>query len=102
MLSPEVRHSPRLVEQLLDSSFREIGASGRLWTRAEMIRALAAEHSGGASITQATDFEGMVIGEGLVLLTYLSTQNGRQARRSSLWRFREGTWRVLFHQGTAV
>jgi hypothetical protein len=47
LLSCQVRRSAQQVDELLDSDFREIGASGRLWTRTEMISALASDCSDG-------------------------------------------------------
>ena len=37
LLTPEVRGSADQLEELLDPDFEEIGKSGRLWTRDEMI-----------------------------------------------------------------
>ena len=37
LLTPEVRGSADQLEELLDPDFGEIGKSGRLWTRDEMI-----------------------------------------------------------------
>ena len=36
----------------------------------------------------------------LILLTYITTRDGRRTRRSSLLRRTESTWRLLFHKGT--
>lgn len=98
LLSGEVRRSPALLEDLLDPEFCEIGASGRLWTRAEMLRQLPSMPPG-ASV-EATEMEGTILGEDLVLVRYLSVKDGRRARRSSLWRRSAGSWRIVFHQGT--
>lgn len=40
LLSFPVRRTARQVDELLDPDFRKIGASGRLWTRAEMAGAV--------------------------------------------------------------
>jgi hypothetical protein len=53
---------------LLDPDFREIGASGRLWTRTEMISALAGDCSDGEGAIEVTDIEGMVVGPDSLLL----------------------------------
>lgn len=98
LLSPEVRREPALVDDLLDADFQEIGASGRLWTRAEMIAALADDDE---QVTiEYSDMAGAVVGPGLILLTYLTNHRDRRARRSSLWRRTGDVWRLLHHQGT--
>jgi hypothetical protein len=100
--SPEVRRSPALVEDLLDADFREIGVSGRPWTRSEVVQALLAEDSDDPGSIEVTEMEGMLVCDGLVLLTFLSRRDGYRARRSSLWRRSDGAWRVVFHQGTLL
>jgi len=89
-LSFPVRRTAHQVDELLDPDFRKIGASGRLWTRAEIVPALVGELSGA------------VVGPELVLLTYVWHWRGRRARRSSLWRRSAGSWRLLHHQGTPL
>ncbi|WP_031003897.1 DUF4440 domain-containing protein [Streptomyces sp. NRRL F-5727] len=101
---PAVRRSRPLAEELLDPEFTETGASGRLWTRAEMLAALAELHGGedGPPIT-ATAFAGTVLAPGVVHLTYETVIDGRHARRSSVWRRDPaGTLRLFHHQGTPV
>ncbi|MCY7343193.1 MAG: DUF4440 domain-containing protein [Pseudonocardia sp.] len=102
LLSFDVRRSAAAVEDLLDPEFREIGASGRLWTRAETVAALAGDVPDGKVSISATEFHGVVLAQDLVLLTYVSDRNGRRARRSSLWRSSQGSWRMLHHQGTPL
>jgi hypothetical protein len=102
LLSPRVRRTAGLVDELLDPEFREIGISGRFWTRAEAIRALSCEPNDESSVAEVTDMEGKVLGPNLVLLTYVSSRGARRARRSSLWRCSEGNWRLVFHQGTPM
>jgi hypothetical protein len=102
LLSFPVRRSARQVDELLDPEFREIGASGRLWTRAEMMSALAGELTEEAGAIEATEMAGVVVAPELVLLTYVSDRRGRQVRRSSLWRRSAGSWRLLHHQGTPL
>ncbi|PFG39913.1 hypothetical protein ATJ97_2433 [Georgenia soli] len=99
LLSPEVRRCPGRVEELLDPDFLEIGTSGRLWTRAAVVAALAEGTSDDDAAIEAIEMSGAVVAPGLVLLTYVSDPCGRAARRSSLWRCSEGAWRLLHHQG---
>jgi hypothetical protein len=99
LLSAEVRRNPAALDELLDPEFREVGASGRLWTRTAM-RAALADPEDGESPVQATDMHGQLLRPDLVLLTYLSDRAGRRARRSSLWRHSDARWRLLYHQGT--
>lgn len=102
LMSPSVRRSAALVAELLDPEFREIGMSGRSWTRPEAIQALACEPTDESCAAEVTDIEGTVLEPNLVLLTYVSSRGGRRARRSSLWRCSDGNWRLVLHQGTPI
>ena len=101
LLTPDARRSAERLDELLDPEFREIGASGRLWTRAELVAALP-EDEGPDEPVAAEQFEGVEVAPGLVLLTYVSDPDGRAARRSSLRRRSGGRWRLLHHQGTLL
>lgn len=106
LLDPAVRHSREQVERLLDPDFEEVGASGRLWTRAAMVEMLAAEP---VRDVRGHDWRGRELAPGLVQVSYVSEappeEPGgppRRARRTSLWRRTPQGWRVLHHQGTLV
>jgi hypothetical protein len=102
LLSDEVRRSRALLEELLDPEFCEIGASGRMRTRPEVLDEILADQPGVRSPIQTAEMEASAVGEDLILVRYVSDSNGRRARRSSLWRRAGGSWRVVFHQGTLL
>jgi hypothetical protein len=106
LLDPAVRSCPAEVERLLDPEFTEVGASGRRYTRAEMIAELH-DHPGSSADGpryEPSTMTGVLLAPGLVHLTYETRFEGRHARRSSLWRRRDGAtdWRMYYHQGTPV
>jgi hypothetical protein len=87
-----------VLEELLDPNFHAIGSSGRLWTRSEVLRALEATDPDGPGI-EASEMEAGLVGDKLVLVTYLSSRAGCRARRSSLGRQHSGgSWPIVFHQ----
>ena len=101
LLQPEVRRARAELTALLDEDFVEIGASGRRYDRAAIIAALAADAAPGR-VTLA-DFSARALAPDLVQLVFRTVRDGdppRAAWRSSLWRRRDGRWRMLFHQGT--
>lgn len=102
LLTSAVRLDPIQVDALLDPEFREVGASGRMWERASTISALADRASAQGGDLEASDMTGRSIAANLVLLTYVTNQGGRRARRSSIWRKTNGVWQLLFHQGTLI
>jgi hypothetical protein len=107
LLTREVRSSAAALDALLDPEFTETGASGRRWTRAEILAALPAEARAGPSPPgpdRIADhaMAGRRLAADVVLLTFETDHQGRRARRVSLWRRSGGRWRLLYHQGTLV
>ena len=99
LLDPRVRRSTAQVDALLDAEFVEFGASGRRWERQEMLDAISTEN---ALEIGASELHGVRLAEDVVLVTYVSGQGSRHARRSSIWRRTGTTWRIYFHQGTLI
>ena len=100
LLDPEVRARPDEVERLLHPDFREVGASGRTWTRAALVAALRDDPGAGAAMD---DVQATRVTEDVVLLTYTAVPPaGPRSRRSSVWVASAGGWRVVFHQGTPL
>ena len=81
---------------VLDDGFRETGASGRTWTRDEMLAMLEGAARSDVAIEA---FEIERLADGMVLATY-DVGGARPSRRASLWVHDGDRWRVRFHQGT--
>lgn len=103
LLDPAVRGDAAQVSALLAQDFVEIGASGGMWTREQIIELLASEHFDPPAIE---NFACRQIAEGVVLATYRAirmeptTHSRSVSLRSSLWTNESGTWLLRFHQGT--
>lgn len=97
LMSPAVRGNRLLVGSLLHPEFQEIGASGKLWDRGEMIDALATDPSSDAAFVL---IDAKKISEDFVQVLYRTIGTGSQAIRSSLWQLDNGAYRLRFHQGT--
>lgn len=97
LLDPAVRSDPSRVAGLLHPDFAEIGRSGRLWGRDDIIQALAGEEGEAVELdVLATD----VVSDGVILLTARTSDARGGTLRSSLWQRSGGRWRLRFHQGT--
>src|SRR5215211_5041426 len=98
LLTPAVRGDRAQLEALLHPEFEEVGASGRRWTRAQIIDDLVAAPSlDGLEISELTS---RALSADVVLVTYTSRRGGVTARRSSMWVRSDHGWVVRFHQGT--
>jgi N-acetylglutamate synthase-like GNAT family acetyltransferase len=98
---------PGALGELLHDLFVEVGASGRAWTRDEIVALLATDPAGDVDLTSWTV---RPIAPDVTLVTYETVDRGpggRHARRASLWlRDQRGDggppWRLVYHQGTIV
>jgi hypothetical protein len=106
LLTREVRSSAAALDALLDPEFTEAGASGRRWTRAEILAELPAGEAAAAPTGPDRIADHAMAGRRLaadvIMLTFETDNQGRRARRVSLWRRSGGRWRVLYHQGTLI
>jgi hypothetical protein len=99
LLDPEVRVSPAHLLELLDPEFTEIGASGRRWDVESILTAMSGSVSKELPV-KVSELSGAVVAPGVVHVTYFADNQGRQVRRSSVWRLTEAGWRMYFHRGT--
>jgi len=106
LMEPDVRASRSLLRRLLDPDFVEVGASGRRWSRAEIIAELPEMQGSSEDGPRYEPFgmTGVVLAPGLVHLAYETVIAGRRARRSSIWRKGDDGegWRLYYHQATPV
>jgi hypothetical protein len=94
---------PRALEQLVAADFWEIGASGRRYSRAYVLKTLSARAAKGMTDDwETSDFHCRALAADLYLLTYTLLQGERLTRRATLWQRAAPGWKILFHQGTLV
>lgn len=96
LLTEEVRTDPSRVAALLHPEWCEIGASGRLWSRAELLSSIGPL----AEPAELELIEAQRPAPDQVLLLWRSITDGRSTLRSSLWVRSDTDWVQRFHQGT--
>ena len=100
---PELGTTRRDFENMVEPDFWEVGASGRRYGRAEVLDLLEKRHQTPHDDPwETSDFQCREIAPDDFLLTYTLRQNARVTRRATLWRRRDGAWRIAYHQGTLV
>ena len=100
---PELGTSRADFERMTETTFREVGASGRRYDREYVLNVL--ESRSGAPQEEdlhAQEFHCHELAENLYLLTYTLFQGARQSRRATIWRRTEAEWKIVYHQGTLV
>jgi hypothetical protein len=91
------------LHDLVADDFLEIGASGRTYSKAEVLAAIEA-----APLRKFTleEFKVVASGEGWALVSYRagekSASSSTASLRSTLWVERERKWQIVFHQGTTI
>ncbi len=99
MWRPETRFDHAYMDAVLGPDFVEIGQSGRLWSRQEIVGAPFQEID---VVLPLTGFVVQGVCEHGALVRYTSVpRHGSRgaAHRSSVWT-RTDRWRLSFHQGT--
>ena len=93
------------IENQMCDEFWEVGASGNVYTKQDVIETLLDRYNDPdyQDIWEAKDFELTTIAPDNYLLTYVLIQDKtRVTRRSTLWRKKNGDWKILYHQGTLI
>ena len=96
LLTDEVRADPAAVAALLHPDWCEVGRSGRLWSRSDVLAELGPLPEPVRLEVVSADR----LDAGTVLLVWRSRSTEGSVLRSSLW-VKDADWRQRFHQGTA-
>ncbi|WP_404381955.1 ribonuclease HI family protein [Knoellia locipacati] len=96
LLTDEVRSDPAAVAALLHPQWTEVGRSGRLWSREEILDEIGPLDEEASLDVLAC----MPVGPDAMLLTWRSVTDSGSTLRSSLWVRDKGHWQQLHHQGT--
>ena len=103
LLQVEVRKTAARLDALLAEEFIEFGSSGRVFDKHDIIESLGAEFPTPRSLA---DFKATPLEKGVVLATYRAIRYGAPGEqpthslRSSVWKWIDGRWQMVFHQGT--
>lgn len=105
LFADEVRSSLEKAAALLHDDFIEISQSGRRYGKAEVLDSFARNPASGSQY-KASEFQVRLLAGDLaqVLFETISIPKSdtvpRRALRSSVWKFHDGRWQMIFHQGT--
>ncbi|MDQ7093248.1 DUF4440 domain-containing protein [Desulfosporosinus sp. PR] len=103
LLQPEIRRSGEEISRLLADDFVEFGVSGYIFDKLQTVEELPYSP---AVLIIIEDFQVKVLAADVVLATYRavkpneSREEMRNSLRSSIWKFLDGRWQMVFHQGT--
>ncbi len=95
LLTTDVRTDRAAVAALLHADWQEVGRSGRLWTRDDILAEI-----GPIAPVELEVVSTDRLGPDTILLLWRAGADGRSTLRSSLWVRHGGQWQQRFHQGT--
>lgn len=89
-------------ERMTVEDFREVGASGRCYSRDFVLDVLEKRYANPhPEVWETSDFHCRRLAPDIFLLTYNLVQDGsRRTRRSTIWQRTSGGWKIVYHQGT--
>ncbi|QKE72369.1 DUF4440 domain-containing protein [Arthrobacter citreus] len=97
LLKPEIRTSQIELKKLLADEFFEFGSSGSvLYKDDQLVDGI------GIVKMKMSDFEIHLLSDNITLVTYriFNELKNQYSLRSSIWKFKDGRWKMYFHQGT--
>jgi hypothetical protein len=90
-------------EKMLAPAFWEVGASGRRYSRKFVLDVLEERYQKPTeAVWEIGDFHCFEIATDNYMVSYTLIQGQRVTRRTTIWRRTDGSWQILFHQGTIV
>jgi hypothetical protein len=106
---PELGTSRDDFEKMTVEDFWEVGASGRRYSRTEVLDALEKRYATlHKDLWETFDFHCRKLADDVFLLTYtliqemLNQEKPRRTRRSTVWKRTDEGWKIVYHQGTIV
>ena len=103
LLKPDIRKSAPDLSEILADDFIEVGSSGKVFTKKEIIKALQQEANLKLSLT---GFKLKELSGDYFLATYkaIKEENGKKfySLRSSIWMKKNEKYVMIFHQGTKI
>ena len=105
LLNPRVRSSPEMLERLLAEDFVEFRASGQACDKQQIMADLPQQPEEEFAVE---DFRIRPLAPGVILATYRvarrrnPTGAAPYSLRSSIWKYQQGRWQMVFHQGTPM
>ncbi|QLD13109.1 nuclear transport factor 2 family protein [Microbacterium oleivorans] len=98
LLTTAVRQDARRLRELLHPDLVEIGRSGRLWTRTDLLVDLVEEPP--RETPDTDEWNVHRLDTNTVLVTYRVTSGPRVSRHASIWDISADAPTLRFHQGT--
>jgi len=105
LLKLEIRKSSQKINELIAEDFIEFTSSGGIY-HYKKGDVFLEQNDNRELIWEILDFQVKQLAEGCILAMYKiikhseKNENKKYSLRSSIWKYNDGKWKMLFHQGT--
>ena len=90
-------------ENMMDSNYWEVGASGNIYTKDFVLKTLEERYKNPIEDNcKIEEFNCLELSSTIFLVTYTLYQNTRVTRRATIWTNIDENWKIIYHQGTLV
>ena len=102
LLHSDVRKNPEILNELLAEDFEEIGSTGKVSIRDDVVQWLVTKERDAR--WSLSEFRVRELTPDLVLAVYCAIKVGNSSGsiRSSIWKQSGGHWKMVFHQATKM
>jgi hypothetical protein len=101
LLKPFTRQDRVILDLLIADNFYEIGASGNVYHKKDILEALPLEQQHDV-YGNISEFEIALLSDTFIRAHYLLQEKDRLTRRTSLWQKDQNSYQMIFHQGTVI
>jgi hypothetical protein len=98
---PQVRKDIKKLDRLIADNFYEIGASGKVYDKNNILARLPLEQNY-EIYGKVINFEIAHISENLIRANYTLEEKTKRTRRTSIWQRHHNNYQMIFHQGTLI
>ncbi len=106
------RFSPNVskdeIDAIMTNDFWEVGASGEIYKREEVLSTVVTRYQNpnysSNDLYEVSDFACKEIANNTYLVSYQLLQGleKRLTKRSTIWQKENGSWKIVYHQGTMI
>ncbi len=102
LLTDDVRKDVSHLNKLIHDDFTEFGSSGIVYNKKDILDTLPKEGSNNFIDSEVINFDISCESNDFVAVKYILIRGQNKSLRSSIWQKFDGSWMMIFHQGTNI
>jgi len=98
LLEEKTRNDSNELKKIISKDFIEYGSSGKIYNYDDTVNFLSTK----SNEYKMIEIKTQQLSDDVVLSTFVAEKNSIKTLRSSIWKNENGTWKIIFHQGTVA